>query len=291
MKPSPRRRDAGDRARPADIRAESSTQADRSPVSGHGPAVLEVQDLEVIRSAQPVLKDVTFTIHRGDYVGIVGPNGGGKTTLIRTLLGLLPRKRGSIRLFEQPLDGFTAWERVAYVSQDAINFDPQFPLSVRELVSLGRASGRNVGRRFTGHDWSHVDEALQIMGLTDMASRRIGHLSGGQKQRMFVAKALVGEPEILFLDEPAAGIDANAQEAFYHRLGRLNRQKGITILIASHDLTAVFYRMSEIMCVNREVNIAPIGDDAEMEKILRKAYGEHFHFVLHDGFGGEAERA
>ncbi len=167
------------------------------------------------------------------------------------------------------------------MSQDAINFDVQFPLAVRELVGLGRAGGGNLGRRLSRKDWESVDEALQFMGLTEMAEKRIGELSGGQMQRMFVAKALVGEPKMLLLDEPVAGIDANAQEAFYHRLGLLNRRKGITILIASHDLTAVFYRMSEIMCVNRTVNIAPISDDLEIEKILRQAYGEHFRFVFH----------
>lgn len=264
---------------------------DVGEVPGHGPPVLEVRHLAVTRRGARVLRDVTFTIHRGDYVGVVGPNGGGKTTLIRACLGLLPRAEGSIRLFGQPLESFTAWDRIAYVSQDAINFDPHFPLTVRELVSLGRASGRNLGHRLSGHDWAHVDESLELLGLGEMASRRIGQLSGGQKQRMFVAKALVGEPEILFLDEPAAGIDASAQEAFYHRLGRLNRQKGITILIASHDLTAVFYRMSEIMCVNREVNVAPITDEEAMEAILRQAYGEHFHFVFHDGQGRGVERA
>lgn len=259
---------------PTDERGTRNTQI-------HGPPVLEVEGLSVVRSSALVLKDVTFTIHRSDYVGIVGPNGGGKTTLILSILGLLPRAKGTIRLFGQPIEDFTEWEKIAYVSQDAINFDSQFPLNVRELVGLGRTGRHNIGRRLSVHDWDAVDEALHFVGLSETASKRIGQLSGGQKQRMFVAKALVGEPDMLFLDEPATGIDASAMEAFYHRLGLLNRKKGTTILITSHDLGAVFYRMSEIMCVNREVNVAPISDDPEMEKILRKAYGEHFHFVLH----------
>lgn len=250
-------------------------------VSSHGPPVLEVEDLNVLRSGSLVLDDVSFTIHQGDYVGIIGPNGGGKTTLMLAILGILPRHAGTIRLFGKDVDSFSEWERLAYVSQDAINFDVQFPMSVRELVGLGRAGRGNLGRRLRIGDWDAVDEALQFMGLTEMAEKRIGELSGGQMQRMFVAKALVGEPQMLLLDEPVAGIDANAQEAFYHRLGLLNRRKGITILIASHDLTAVFYRMSEIMCVNRHVNIAPVSDDMEIEKMLRQAYGEHFHFVFH----------
>ncbi len=268
---------------PSPVKSASplTTEEDAGHALTHGPPVLEVEGLNVVRSNALVLKDVTFTIHKSDYVGIVGPNGGGKTTLLLSILGLMPRANGTIRLFGQPIEEFTDWQRIAYVSQDAINFDPQFPLNVRELVGLGRTGRSNIGRRLTKHDWDAVDEALRFMGLSDLAPKRIGQLSGGQKQRLFVAKALVGEPDMLLLDEPATGIDASAMEAFYHRLGSLNRKKGTTILITSHDLGAVFYRMSEIMCVNQEVNVAPISDDPEMERILRKAYGEHFHFVLH----------
>lgn len=247
----------------------------------HGPPILEVRNLSVVRGGTLVLEDVSFTIHEGDYVGMVGPNGGGKTTLILATLGVVPRQSGDVRLLGVGIDDFLDWEKLAYVSQDATNFDVQFPMTVRELVGLGRVGGHNLGRRLETADWEEVDEALHFMGLEETASKRIGELSGGQMQRMFVAKALVGDPKILFLDEPVTGVDANAQEAFYHRLALLNRQKGLTILIASHDLTAVFYRMSEIMCVNRQVNIAPISDDLKIEEILRKAYGEHFHFVFH----------
>ncbi len=268
-------------ASPRGAQRAVDSAGDVTSPTNHGPPVLEVRDLSVTRANTLVLRNVSFTVHEGDYIGMVGPNGGGKTSLMLAILGILPRHSGTVRIFGVDIDSFTDWEKLAYISQDAINFDGQFPLTVRELVGLGRADGRNVGRRLGKTDWDRVDEALHFMGLSDMAGKRIGQLSGGQMQRMFVAKALVGEPRLLFLDEPVAGIDANAQEAFYHRLGLLNKQKGITILIASHDLTAVFYRMSEIMCVNREVNIAPISDDLGMEKILRKAYGDHFHFVLH----------
>lgn len=250
-------------------------------LASHGPPVLEVRNLTVLRGGARVLEDVDFTIHEGDYVGMVGPNGGGKTTLMLAILGVLPRASGDVRLFGVDIDAFTGWEKLAYVSQDAVNFDVQFPMTVRELVGLGRVGGHNLARRLEAADWERVEEALRFMGLVEMASKRIGELSGGQMQRMFVAKALVSEPRMLLLDEPVTGVDANAQEAFYHRLALLNQEKGITILIASHDLTAVFYRMSEIMCVNRQVNIAPIADDLKIEKILRKAYGEHFHFVFH----------
>lgn len=243
--------------------------------------VLEVKNLDIVRSNSLIIQNANFTTHKGDYVGMVGPNGGGKTTLLLAILGILPKQNGEIRLFGENIESFSHWERVAYVSQTAINFDPQFPMSVRELVGLGRLKRNNMGRRLKKQDWDKVDEALGFMGLSDIAHKRIGNLSGGQKQRVFVAKALVRSPEILFLDEPITGVDATTQEKFYGKLSDLNSKLGTTILIASHDLTAVFCRMSKVICVNREVHSSEITGELEAEKFLRKAYGEHFTFVYH----------
>jgi len=244
--------------------------------------IIEVHDLDVERNNTLIIEHATFTINRGDYVGIVGPNGGGKTTLLLALLGVIPYKQGTIRFFNQDITTFSQWDRIAIVSQDATNFDPQFPLSVRELVALGRVNRTNIGRRLSQVDRGAVDEALQFMGIAELAQKRIGELSGGQKQRVFVAKALVRDPEILFLDEPIAGIDAKMLEEFYKKLSDLNAQKDITILLVSHDLTAVFCRMSKVICVNREVNIEDITKDTDPNTLLKKAYGEHFHFVFHE---------
>jgi zinc transport system ATP-binding protein len=243
--------------------------------------ILEVSDLHVNRSNSVVIEHANFTIHRGDYVGLVGPNGGGKTTLILALLNLLPRTKGNIRLFGQDISSFSHWEKVAYVPQHAINFDPHFPLSVRELVALGRVNRSNLGRTLKDTDWKAVDDVLEFMGISDVAGKRIGQLSGGQKQRVFVAKALVRKPEIILLDEPIVGVDAETQEKFYRKLSDLNVEKGITILLVTHDLTAVFCRMSKVMCVNRLVNVSEITEGLEPEEVLRKAYGDHFHFVFH----------
>jgi zinc transport system ATP-binding protein len=243
--------------------------------------VLEVTNLHVARSNSPVIEDANFTIQRGDYVGIVGPNGGGKTTLILALLNILPRTKGTIRLFGMDIDSFSHWEKVAYVPQDAINFDPHFPLAVRELVALGRVNRNNIGRTLKHGDWDAVDESIDFMGLSNIADRRIGQLSGGQKQRVFVAKALVRKPEIIFLDEPIIGVDAKTQEKFFKKLSDLNVKRDITILLVTHDLTAVFCRMSKVICMNRLANVAEISEDLEPGEFLRKAYGEHFHFVFH----------
>lgn len=244
--------------------------------------IIEVTNLDVERSSSMVIEHATFTVNRGDYVGIVGPNGGGKTTLLLALLNIIPHTQGAIRFFNQDLTTFSQWDRIAYVSQDATNFDPQFPLTVEELVGLGRLNRTTIGRRLHQADRDAVREALRFMGISDLSHKRIGELSGGQKQRVFVAKALVRNPEILILDEPIAGIDASMLEGFYKKLSDLNARKGITILLVSHDLTAVFCRMSKVICVNREVNIESITKDTDPNKLLKKAYGEHFHFVFHE---------
>jgi len=244
--------------------------------------IIEVEDLTVSRSGVKVIDDVSFSVDRGDFVGVVGPNGGGKTTLIKAILGVLPRDSGSIKLFGENIDSFKSWNKVAYVSQDAVNFDQSFPLSVRELVSLGRIRKDNIGRMFTSDDWGRVEDVLKFMGISDLADKRIGQLSGGQKQRVFVAKAVVREPQILFLDEPVAGVDPETQGRFYMKLSNLNSQRGVTVIDVSHDLSVVFCRMSRVICVNRKVNVAEITDEEKFASALKKAYGEHFHFVFHE---------
>ena len=244
--------------------------------------VLEVSNLNVNRANSVAIEDANFTIHKGDYVGIVGPNGGGKTTLLLALLNITPRTKGTIRFFGQDIESFSHWEKVAYVPQNAINFDSQFPLTVRELVSLGRVNRSNLGRTLKRTDLEAVDDALEFMGISDIANRRIGQLSGGQKQRVFVAKSLVRNPEIILLDEPIVGVDAKTQEKFYKKLSDLNIKKGITIMLVTHDLTAVFCRMSKVMCINRLVNVSEITEDLKPEEVLSKVYGEHFHFVFHE---------
>jgi zinc transport system ATP-binding protein len=244
--------------------------------------VLQVSDLYVSRSNSVVIENASFTINKGDYVGIVGPNGGGKTTLLLSILNLIPRNQGKILFFGQEIESFSSWEKVAYVSQNAVNFDSHFPLTVRELVALGRVNRRNLGRNLKHSDWNSVDEVLDFMGISEIADKRIGQLSGGQKQRVFVAKALVRNPEIILLDEPIVGVDAKTQEKFYKKLSDLNLKKNITILLVTHDLTAVFCRMSKVICMNQSVNVAEITEDVNPEEVLRKAYGEHFHFVFHN---------
>lgn len=243
--------------------------------------IIDVKGLTVRRGNTEAITKADFSIEKGDYVGIVGPNGGGKTTLVLALLGLLPKAEGSIRIMGQEIESFDQWEKVGYVSQFAINFDSQFPLTVKELVGLGRINKRNMGRFRNKEDWKAVNEALHLMGISDLADKRIGMLSGGQRQRAFVAKSLVSHPELLVLDEPVTGFDPLTQEKFFMQLANLNQKNGLTILIISHDLTAVFCRMSRVLCVNRQVHSSTIVDGTVPDDILKRGYGEHFHFAFH----------
>lgn len=243
--------------------------------------IIEVKGLTVRRGNSEAISKATFSIEKGEYVGIVGPNGGGKTTLILAMLGLLPKAEGHIRIMDQEIESFSQWQKIGYVSQFAINFDSQFPLTVRELVGLGRVNRGNLGRFRNKVDWEKVDETLGLMGISDLAEKRIGMLSGGQRQRAFVAKSLVSQPELLVLDEPVTGFDPVTQEKFFMQLANLNQKKGITILIVSHDLTAVFCRMSRVLCVNRAVHSSAITEGTIPEDVLKMGYGEHFHFAFH----------
>jgi zinc transport system ATP-binding protein len=243
--------------------------------------VLQVKDLYVYRGGEPVIVDARFTVNSGDYVGIVGPNGGGKTTLIKAILGILPHREGTIHLFGRPIKEFDEWSKLAYISQDAIFFDSHFPLNVRELVSLGRINKGNLGRRLKPEDREIVVKTMDMLGISDIADRRIGNLSGGQKQRVFVAKAMVRNPEVLILDEPVTGIDFEAQKRFYMKLSNLGVERGTTILHVSHDLAAVFCRMNKVLGVNRRVYASEIDLEVDPNTMLRKAYGDHFHFAFH----------
>ncbi|MGQ9583151.1 MAG: metal ABC transporter ATP-binding protein [Thermoplasmatota archaeon] len=256
---------------------------DAAPEDGRraGPPAIEVRDLTIRRGGRTVIDGASFAIPPGEFVGIVGPNGGGKTTLIQGLLGLLPIASGHVMIFGQMLRQFRDWDRVGYVSQSATAYDASFPLTVRELVGIGLVSRKTLGRPHRSSDWKRVVEELEFMGIAPLARRRIGELSGGEKQRVAVARALVRRPDLLVLDEPESGMDASALESFYGKLSQLQRERGTTILVVSHDLSTVFCRMSSVICVNRVVCSSPIMDGAADTELLKRVYGDHFTFVFH----------
>ena len=199
-------------------------------------------ELEKVSFAYPggpeVLGRVDLNIHRGEFVTIAGPNGGGKTTLLRVALGLEEPVSGTARLFGEPAERVRDRYRIGYLAQRTrLGIDA--PASVGEVVTSGRVARRGLLKPFGRADRDAIAEAISRVGLESQARTPIQRLSGGQQQRAFIAKALAGEPELLVLDEPTAGVDVDAQEAFGAFLGQLHQALGVTILYVSHEFGAV----------------------------------------------------
>ncbi len=196
----------------------------------------------------PVLSDVDLSVERGQFVAIAGPNGGGKTTLLRLVLGLERPDAGEALLFGEPAVEFSRRETIGYLAQRA-ELGVSAPATVREVVAAGRLPRVGLLRRAGREDREKIDEAIVRVGLTAVAGRPLSRLSGGQQQRAFIAKALAAEPELLVLDEPTTGVDAEAQEAFAALLDRLHRELGVTILYVSHEFGAVERFVERIVLV------------------------------------------
>jgi len=195
-----------------------------------------------------VLEDINLSINKDDYLGLIGPNGGGKTTLLKLLLGLIAPSRGEVTVLgENPEKGR---KHIGYVPQHSL-FDRDFPISVMEVVLTGRLSHTKRFRRYSRADRQDAAEALRAVDMLDFQDRQIGLLSGGQQQRVFVARALVGEPKLLLLDEPMSNVDTPMQEDFYELLQRLKQR--MPIVLVSHDISAVSVYVEKIACLNRRL--------------------------------------
>ncbi|WP_336135580.1 metal ABC transporter ATP-binding protein [Natronomonas amylolytica] len=222
-------------------------------------------------TAHPVVEDVSLDVDSGEYVGIVGPNGSGKSTLLKLILGLLEPDAGSVELLGAPARAFENRERVGYVAQDVTGDTKGMPITVAEVVLMGRYPHAGFGR-ITGGDRERAREALRTVGIDHLADRRITKLSGGQRQRAYIARALAAEAELLVLDEPTVGVDAESVEAFFELLDSLN-DEGITVLLVEHDIGAVVEHASRVVCLNRELYFDGPPDDFLEADALERAYG------------------
>lgn len=235
--------------------------------------IIEVDNVSFSYGKNEVLKNISLEIHQGDYLGIVGPNGGGKTTLVKLMLGLLTPDSGKVHLRAK---------QVAYVAQKATNFDPRFPLTVQEMVSMGRFAQRGIFRSLTKKDEEIVDWALEQVEMKEFKDRLIGNLSGGQQQRVFMARALAQKPEIIFLDEPTTGVDANSQQQFYQLLEKLNKELKITLILISHDINMVIKQVTEVVCVNQILACNVSAAEFVKGNYLEKLFGEQMKFIMHN---------
>lgn len=208
---------------------------------------LSIRHLNVSYEQTPVLADVCFDVQKGEFLGIIGPNGGGKTTLLKTILGLIPADSGEISIFGRERSECNV--PLGYVPQFS-SLDRSFPISVSEVVLAGMTgSGIHPLYRYTKEQRELADKKLDGVGLLQYGKRQISELSGGEFQRLLVARATACNPKILFLDEPTASVDPGSKEHIYDLLGELNSE--MTIVLVTHDLLAVSSRVTKIACLNR----------------------------------------
>lgn len=212
-------------------------------------AMLSVSHVRFTRGNNVVLDDVSFSIRAGEYIGIIGPNGGGKTTLLNLILGLEAPTQGTI-VWSDELAGKS---HIGYIPQHAASFDPLFPATVREIVASGRVALRPWYRSEGAYDHKRTEQALQMCGIMHLRDRRIGEVSGGERQRAFLARALAGEPSILVLDEPMSAVDEHQQQTLYDVLRELHRHARMTVVMISHDLHAVEREATRILCLNKKI--------------------------------------
>jgi len=207
--------------------------------------IIRIRGLSFSYDARPFLENIHLTIYADDFLGIIGPNGGGKTTLLKLILGILRPDSGTIEVF----GGTPREERkgIGYLSQ-FVDIDFDFPITAREVVLLSRLVGRLVGR-YSQEDKQAAEDALRQMQIWDLRNRKLNELSGGEKQRVFVARALANRPRLLLLDEPMSNIDIHVQEAFYEILKELHRD--IAIVVVDHNLDMLSRFVREVACINK----------------------------------------
>lgn len=247
-------------------------------------SVIRLENISYAYGDKQVLKNINFSINRGMFMGLVGPNGGGKTTLIKIILGLLKPDEGNIYILDEPIDTFSDWNRIGFVSQKANTFNKGFPATVFEVVSMGLTAKIGYFRFMKKKHKEKVHEALEQVGMNDYAFQNIGDLSGGQQQRVFIARALVSEPELLILDEPTVGIDYKNVERFYELLHHLNVKRNLTLLLVTHDTGAMTEHATNVACLNQHLHFhgKPEEYTALSAETLSEIYGHPVQVIVHD---------
>lgn len=235
--------------------------------------IVSVKNVSFSYGGTPILERISFDIQSGDYVGIIGPNGGGKTTLLKLMLGLLKPVAGEIRLLGDLILRSDERHRIGYVPQRSATDDRLFPASVEEVVLSGRTANRGMFAARSKADKAAVKRAMKTADVMHLAYRRVGTLSGGERQRVMIARALAGDPAILMLDEPTAAVDAPSQEAFYAFLEKLHGQ-GLTIIIVSHDIDIVTHEVDTVLCLNKHLVCHGPTADVLGKMPLEKVYGK-----------------
>jgi len=251
---------------------------------------IDIRNLSLVYNGREVLKDLSLFLEKGRFLGIVGPNGGGKTSLLKIILGLIKPSYGSVHIFGKSPLGLTRSGKVfGYLPQ--INAgERNFPLRVIDVVMMGLYGQIGLFRWPGKKDRLEARKCLEMMGISDLETASFETLSGGQQQRVSIARALAGGPEILVLDEPSTAIDVVGQEDFYHLLKGLQKRLGLTIVMVSHDVGSISSYIDEIACLNQSLHFHgnPLG--VFSEEVIAKLYGKSVDLLLHSGVCDKCER-
>ncbi|NLO41700.1 MAG: ABC transporter ATP-binding protein [Bacteroidales bacterium] len=236
---------------------------------------IHIENLNVYYGQTPAITNVCLDVSEGEYLGIIGPNGGGKSTLLKAVLGLIPISSGTITLYgKSPIRNRTC---IGYVPQFAL-LNRKFPISLFEVVLTGRLKqGLTPFFRFSEKDKESAYALLEKVGIADLANRQVSNLSGGEFQRMLIARALASNPKLLLLDEPTSSVDAFSREQIYSLLAELN--KSITIVLVTHDLFAVSSQVHRLACLNR--HLVYHGEPELTEKVVSNLYGCPVDLIAH----------
>lgn len=229
--------------------------------------IIEVKDLNLSYGAEQILHGISFTIKRGEIVAVIGPNGSGKTSMIKALIGILPHD-GSVKILGQHVSEILA--DIGYLPQQ-FSFDRSFPITVQEFLELSLLAGQGEHA---------ITEKLAEVGMADKQMALLGTLSGGQLQRVLIAKALLNNPRILILDEPATGVDIGAEKNFYQMIRHLNKTHDITVIFVSHELDLVYDFADQVICLNKNLVCQGIPRKVLTPEKLEELYGgglSHHH--------------
>ncbi len=241
---------------------------------------IQIENLNFSYGPVSVLENANVTIGEKEFISVVGPNGGGKTTLLKIMLGLLEPQSGSISVFGSSPAAGRRW--IGYLPQYA-NLDAKFPVTAMDVVLMGRLGKTRTFGFYTKADRAAAAAMLDRVGLNNLQHRPLAALSGGQQQRVLIARALVSEPKLLLLDEPTSSLDDFVEQELFDLLEELNKE--LTIIVVSHDVAYVSRYVEKVICVNREVHTHPVSEINE--NIIHDMYGEHVHAVRHDQEHGD----
>jgi zinc transport system ATP-binding protein len=243
--------------------------------------IFDIKNLSFIVKGQRILSNISLEIFPSEYIAIIGPNGGGKTTLVRMLLGLEKPTSGEIKIYGKKLSSFKEWHKIGYVPQRASHVDSSFPATVLDIVKMGRTSKGGFFSSFSEIDTKLVYDAMIKMDILDLQDKMIGTLSGGQRQRVMIARALASKPEILILDEPNTGVDVASQKNFYALLRKLNQEDKITIVFITHDIGVIADDIARLFTINEKAVICNDPKHLLSCEEMSELYGIEAH-LLHN---------